>query len=69
MLVNEFSGASFVCMPNSNSTCMESGEQILEFYQVSDVVVWEWALVLIGMTIGYHILTFLVIKYFHKEKR
>jgi len=69
MLVNEFAGASFVCDLNSNATCTETGEQVLEFYQVADVVVWEWALVLIGMTIGYHLLTFLVIKYLHKEKR
>ena len=68
-MVNEFAGANFTCAANSTGPCIETGDQVLQVYGVADVVVWEWALVLIGMTIGYYILTFCVIKFLHKEKR
>lgn len=69
LLVNEFAGETFTCSTNSSMSCIETGEQVLQMNGVSNVVIWQWVLVLVGMIFGYHFLTLMVIKYLHKEKR
>lgn len=71
LMVNEFSGATFVCGNVPPQACITTGEQVLKargiFYDGS--IIWRWCLVLLGMMAGYRILSYLIVKFLHKEKR
>ncbi len=67
-MVNEFAGANFTCTANI-TRCFSTGEQVLSRYGMQNVVVWKWCLVLIGMVIGYRVLSFLALWKLNSEKR
>lgn len=68
-MVNEFRGEVFSC-PNGTSTgCLNTGEAVLQAFNMQNIDIWRWCLVLLGMLVGYRILTFLALRYLQKEKR
>ncbi len=67
--MNEFAGATFLCPANVTNGCLQTGEQVMQLYNVQNVVVWQWCLVLLLMFFGYRILCLIGIVFFQKEER
>ncbi len=70
LMVNEFLGEKFSCV-NSTATCATTGEEVLANFSIpADAsIVWQWIVVLLGMTVGYRLLAFIAFTFFQKEKR
>jgi len=68
LMDNELRGLQFDC-PDPKDGCIPSGNIQLDILGMSNVVIWHNFLILLGMAIGYRIIAFIVIFFFHKEKK
>lgn len=75
-IVNEYSGASFSGCDGDDdggsgggSVCFDSGEEVLEFYDVEDVNKWLFLLYNSLFYLGYSFLTYLGLVFIRHERR
>lgn len=69
LIVNEYSGQSFSGCPDDNGLCFESGEEVLEYYEVENVQKWSFLLFNALFYIGFSYLTYLGLVYIRYERR
>ena len=69
LIVNEYSGQNFSACSDEDNNCFDSGEEVLEYYEIDDVEKWSFLLYNALFYVGFSILTYLGLVFIRYEKR